>query len=547
MQMSKVDVCGDSVRGPSEACEDGNTSSNDGCSSTCALDSGWECPLAGAQCVAAACGDGLRVDMEQCDDHNAHNGDGCSSSCAIEIGFDCPQVGAACVATVCGDATLDVTEQCSDDDATPFDGCDARCQIEPACSGGACASVCGDGVAIPGTLPAEACEDGNRLAGDGCSSTCMIEDGFHCEFRDLPDPESITIPVLYRDFIGYSDVFGDGTSNRTGHIDFNNPNDANDSIVFGIVAPTLGTVMGDDGVARKVPVLSGASGTTYAADSNEAPPHDATSFSDFYVPRNYAGASDVRYNRAVVRSLTLDRVATGPNQGAYQFDSSTRGFFPIDDLGYDVASSTPREIHTDPNGGTHNFSFTTEAHVVFRYSGTERLDFSGDDDLWVFVDGQLCLDVGGLHPPQSGVMDFGHIASESDPTQQAVVSSCKAVLDARADAANGPSNDRPVYFEMVIFHAERHRAGSNFKLTLSNFVQRRSVCAPVCGDGIVSRGEVCDGGSAGNQGGYNDCNETCSGYGGYCGDGVVEDPEQCDSGAENGAGSCTRDCQVRLE
>ncbi len=63
-------VCGDGTTGPGEQCDDGNTTSNDGCSATCQIE--------------AICGDGVLQPGEHCDDHNTANGDGCSSTCLIE-------------------------------------------------------------------------------------------------------------------------------------------------------------------------------------------------------------------------------------------------------------------------------------------------------------------------------------------------------------------------------------------------------------------------------------------------------------------------------
>ncbi len=536
-------VCGDKRVDAPETCDDGNAVALDGCSASCLLEAGWICPLVGAACSAAECGDGIVAGAEVCDDGDAQGGDGCSATCGLEPGFACTTPGQACVATVCGDGTRAGTEQCDDGNTEPFDGCDVQCRNEPSCAAGACTATCGDGVILPGT--GESCDDGNTRSGDGCSSACAQEEGFECELTTPPAPTSLVIPVLYRDFIGYSDVLNDMTSSQTGHVDFNNPSDSNSAIAFGIVANTLGTATGDDGVARAVPVLSGSTASMFLQDTREAPPHSADSFSDWYVPRGRSGAGDLRYNRTLVRTLTLGLATSGPNAGRYVFDSAaggSPGFFPLDYVGFVEAGSTPREVRDDPDGGDHNFSFTTEIHYWFQYNGTERLEFSGDDDLWVFVDGRLCLDVGGLHPAQTGIMNFGNINEEGNTTQRNVVSSCKTVLDARATAARAGDPTKPVYFEMVIFHAERHRGASNFKLTLENFVTQVSSCDYSCGDGIVTRFEVCDDGM--NIGGYNGCMPGCTMLGPHCGDAVeTSPPEECDNGVNSGGyGMCMPGC-----
>ena len=158
----------------------------------------------------------------------------------------------------------------------------------------------------------------------------------------------------------------------------------------------------------------------------------------------------------------------------------------------------------------------------FQFEGEEVLDFRGDDDAWVFVDGQLCLDIGGIHGPISATMDLGDPASEVNETQRAIVQAC----------ADGLEVGR--VYEVALFRAERRVTTSNFRLTLSGFVTQQSECAWVCGDGIVTAFEVCDGGFEENTGEFGKCATDCLGTGPLCGDGVV-DPEfeECDLGALN--------------
>ncbi len=130
-------VCGDGLVEGSEACDDGNQQSGDGCGADCTLE--------------AVCGNGVLEIGELCDDGNNNDGDGCSADCqAVEV---------------CGDGVVQFPEICDDGNNNDGDGCEADCTLTP--------PVCGDGV-VEGD---EVCDDGNDVDGgpnDFCKNDCTV-------------------------------------------------------------------------------------------------------------------------------------------------------------------------------------------------------------------------------------------------------------------------------------------------------------------------------------------------------------------------------------
>jgi fibro-slime domain-containing protein len=199
------------------------------------------------------------------------------------------------------------------------------------------------------------------------------------------------------------------------------------------------------------------------------------------------------------------------------FDSANKGFFPLDKKGFTAPpakESLEQADATVNDGGMHNFGFTTEVRYYFQYRGGESLTFSGDDDVWIFIDRKLALDLGGLHPRIERTLTVDQAAG------------------ALGLAIGG-------LYEIALFHAERHSTASNFELTLTTFVPTSSVCHPTCGDGVQVTPEQCDLGKDNNAGAYNGCTFDCK-RGPYCGDGTVQSPkEECDDGVNRTTYSTT--------
>lgn len=103
------------------------------------------------------------------------------------------------------------------------------------------------------------------------------------------------------------------------------------------------------------------------------------------------------------------------------------GFFPIDGALFGNPGGSPN----------HNFHFTFELHTRFTYDAAahQMFKFVGDDDVWVFIDGNLVIDIGGVHPAVEQYVQLDRLGLKDGGT-----------------------------YTLDFFFAERHRTQSNFRI-----------------------------------------------------------------------------------
>ena len=119
------------------------------------------------------------------------------------------------------------------------------------------------------------------------------------------------------------------------------------------------------------------------------------------------------------------------------------GMFLLDDFKYlDEAQTIPNPYYdtrtTTHNGRSHNFGFTMKIQATFEYVPGQYFDFYGDDDVWVFINNRLVVDIGGQHGQVAGAVDLDTLGLKEGET-----------------------------YPFHIFYAERHVSSSNFRMHTS--------------------------------------------------------------------------------
>ncbi len=173
----------------------------------------------------------------------------------------------------------------------------------------------------------------------------------------------------------------------------------------------------------------------------------------WFVPVEIAkDASGKSYTNATCRDIDL----TLDEEGFWLADITDEngcsgGFYPLDDFEYLDSAKTVKnpKFDWDIQGCKHNYSFAMKISAQFQYIKGQYFEFRGDDDVWVYINNRLVVDIGGCHSPVEGSVNLdtlGLIEGQEYPFH--------------------------------IFFSERNATGSNFKMRTSINLQTEKTYYP---------------------------------------------------------------------
>lgn len=161
-------------------------------------------------------------------------------------------------------------------------------------------------------------------------------------------------------------------------------------------------------------------------------------------------------------------------------DGAIVGFFPFDD--YDATKTDTHNYAAVANRYDHHFGMTMSAQFSLPKDGKlddgqdATFDYSGDDDMWLFIDDVLVLDLGGIHNAQHGQINFATGQVQTNPVNKASTTTTTTLSQIFSDHWE---NNKPHTIKM--FYLERGGYLSNLSMTMNIITRTVSVTKRVDG------------------------------------------------------------------
>jgi len=601
-------TCGDGTKEDTEACDDADTTSGDGCSATCAVESGYTCSGSPSSCQK--CGNGTKEGTEACDDADTTSGDGCSATCTVETGWMCTGTAPSVCTRNCGDGTKEDTEACDDGDLDPGDGCSATCTIETGwiCRGNmpSLCAKCGNGTIENG----EICDDGNTDSNDGCDNQCKISSGFICTGTTRSTCTSVSgrCSISVGQSPGNIAIAPDGatvyesnTNSNSVSVISTSTNTVTATIPVGVhpgpmaITPDGSKVYVINYDSNFVSVISTANNTVTASVSVGQKPRSVVITPDgtkAYVPNNMGNSVSVISTATNTVTATVPlavpaRVAVTPD-GSKVLVSHGNNVSIIAVATNTVLSTipveqTPSAIAISPDGTKAYVGNTNSKSVsVISIAGasviatvpvgedpSEIIITSDSSKVYVMNANSFFISViasatnsviatvpVGITPADMEITPDGTklLVADNGSNGVSIISTVTDTLQSAMYVGIGPTSIIVTPDGSKAYIANRSE-NSVFIINVATAAPL-AICGPVCGDGAKAGGEACDDDDLDPGDG---CSATCTVETGWmctgtapsvctrnCGNGTKEGAEACDDGNTTSNDGCNADCTIEF-
>lgn len=231
----------------------------------------------------------------------------------------------------------------------------------------------------------------------------------------------------------------------------------------------------------------------------------------YYVYDSYG--SDGNYGNYAVYNPTTNSFNVYDKAGVYKggvSDANLGQFFPFDsaDKVFDEKgnSLSPKQVIDGSTNLNHHFGMSVTTEFVQPASGKTTgnkdmiFEFSGDDDVWVYIDGVLVGDLGGIHEKATLKINFatggvhvGHVDNANDPEKTIQDTTIKAMFQAAgADTSNRRFSGNTFLdsskHTLSFFYLERGAGASNMSLKFNLTTLPSSEVAKVDQNGEAVQG-----------------------------------------------------------